>query len=566
MNNLFFVLFRRLRAPLLTLISVYAMSILGFVLIPGMDDQGNPWQMDFFHAFYFVSFMGSTIGFGEIPYAFTDGQRMWTIVTIYATVIAWLYGIGKMLALFQDQAFIRLINRVGFRRRIRRSQEDFFLVCGYGMTGTLVVRQLQRRGIRAVVLDVDQERIDALDTDDLEFSTAGLCADASQPDSLTDAGLQRANCLGVLALTNQDEVNLAIAITSKLLAPNLTVICRSESDVTTANLASFGTDHIIDPFVTYAEYLALALHAPYHHLVYDWLTNPSHRALSSVKKQTQGAWVICGYGRLGKALHRAFHDKPVSLTLVDVNPRPNYLDIPYVQGQGTEAETLDQAHIRNAVGLVAGTGNDANNLSIIMTALEMNPNLFTVVRQNRHSNRAVFQAANTDLIMEPAQIIAHNILSLIKTPLLNRFLGLMARQPEEWARGLINHMSNVANDTELDCWAFNMGAKQSPALQTAYDNGKSISLGLLLTDPRDQTQRLRAICLMITRRGEPYLLPDRDWLLQPGDKVLLCGTPGAYRELLWTLDNRNVLDQLMGDETYSGGALGRWLKRKLAEG
>ncbi|WP_210396203.1 potassium channel family protein [Motiliproteus sediminis] len=560
MNNIFFVLFRRLRAPLITLISVYAVSIFGFVLIPGVDDQGQPWQMSFFHAFYFVSFMGSTIGFGEVPYAFTDGQRMWTTVTIYATVIAWLYGIGKLLALFQDQAFIRLMNRVGFRRHVKRTEDDFYLVCGYGMTGSLVVKQLLRRGIRAVVVDIDQERIDALETDDLEFSTAGLCADASEPDVLTDAGLQRRNCLGVLALTNEDEVNLAIAIASKLLAPELTVICRSESDVTTANLASFGTDHIIDPFVTYAEYLALALHAPYRHLAYDWLTNPTHRALSSIKKQTQGAWVICGYGRFGRALHRSFADKPVSLTLIDVHPEPAGLDIPYVQGQGTEAETLDEGNIRTAVGLVAGTGNDANNLSIIMTALEMNPNLFTVARQNLHANRPVFQAANTDLVMEPAQIIAHNILSLIKTPMLSRFLGLMARQPEEWARGLVNRMSNVAGDDELDSWAFRIGAQETPAIQEAYDEGRSLTLSLLMTDQRDLEQRLPVICLMVTRRGESTLLPDSDWSLQPGDKVLFCGLAEGNREMLWAIDNRNVLDRLMGDRSSAGGTLWRWLR------
>ncbi|MBR9884970.1 MAG: potassium transporter TrkA, partial [Oceanospirillales bacterium] len=78
MNDILYVLLRRLRAPLITLIVVYAVAVLGFTLIPGQDNDGNVWHMDFFHAFYFVSFMGSTIGFGEIPYAFTNAQRMWT--------------------------------------------------------------------------------------------------------------------------------------------------------------------------------------------------------------------------------------------------------------------------------------------------------------------------------------------------------------------------------------------------------------------------------------------------------------------------------------------------------
>ena len=102
MPNLIYILFRRLRSPMILLIIVYAVSIIGFVLIPGVDDNGQHWNMSFFHAFYFVSFMGTTIGFGEIPYAFTDAQRFWALITMYATVISWLYGIGVLLSVFQD--------------------------------------------------------------------------------------------------------------------------------------------------------------------------------------------------------------------------------------------------------------------------------------------------------------------------------------------------------------------------------------------------------------------------------------------------------------------------------
>ena len=89
-----FLLLRRLRSPLIVLIVVYAVAVFGFTLIPGVDDQGRPWRMGFFHAFYFVSFLGTTIGLGEIPYPFTDAQRLWALLSIYATVVAWLYGIG----------------------------------------------------------------------------------------------------------------------------------------------------------------------------------------------------------------------------------------------------------------------------------------------------------------------------------------------------------------------------------------------------------------------------------------------------------------------------------------
>jgi hypothetical protein len=88
-SKVFFLFFRRMRAPLIVLILTYSISVIGLVLIPGVDEAGNPWRFDFFHAFYFVSFMGSTIGFGEIPHAFTAGQRLWVSFCIFFTVLGW---------------------------------------------------------------------------------------------------------------------------------------------------------------------------------------------------------------------------------------------------------------------------------------------------------------------------------------------------------------------------------------------------------------------------------------------------------------------------------------------
>ena len=105
MNNITALVLRRMRAPLLVLITAYAVSIIGLVLVPGVDDEGQTWHMGMFDAFYFVSYMATTIGFGEIPYDFTHAQRLWTLVAIYLTVVAWFYALGTILTLVQDQGF-----------------------------------------------------------------------------------------------------------------------------------------------------------------------------------------------------------------------------------------------------------------------------------------------------------------------------------------------------------------------------------------------------------------------------------------------------------------------------
>src|SRR3954449_8399177 len=82
-----FLILRRMRAPLIVLIVIFAVSVLGLTLIPGQDADGDPWRMGFFDAFYVMSYTASTIGFGEIPFPFTYGQRMWVTISIYLSVI-----------------------------------------------------------------------------------------------------------------------------------------------------------------------------------------------------------------------------------------------------------------------------------------------------------------------------------------------------------------------------------------------------------------------------------------------------------------------------------------------
>ena len=147
------MILRRMRKPFIILITVYSISILGLSLIPGVDDQGNPWRMSFFHAFYYVSFTATTIGFGEIPYALNDAQRLWVISTIYFTVISWLYAIGKILTLVQDETFREAVTHTRFKKSVNNLHEPFYLVCGLGETGNEVVSALTEEHYRAVVIE-----------------------------------------------------------------------------------------------------------------------------------------------------------------------------------------------------------------------------------------------------------------------------------------------------------------------------------------------------------------------------------------------------------------------------
>jgi len=279
MDNIIFLILRRMRAPLLVLIITYTIAVIGLTLIPGLDSDGNIYRMSVFHALYFVAFMSTTIGFGEVPYEFTDGQRLWVLFCIFATVVVWIYAIGTLISLLQDKTFQRAITERRFKGTVRRVPDPFYLVCGYGQTGSALIRALTDRNQHAVTIDIDEQRISLLKIENHREYVPALCADARRPEHLCEAGLKHPSCAGVVALTNVNETNLTIAIAAKLMHPEIKVICRADSHDIEANMASFGTDHIYDPFDAFALYLVTALQAPGVTLLHEWLTGLRHTPL-----------------------------------------------------------------------------------------------------------------------------------------------------------------------------------------------------------------------------------------------------------------------------------------------
>jgi voltage-gated potassium channel len=554
MNQVIFLILRRMRAPLVVLIVAYAVSILGMVLIPGTDDQGNPWRMDFFHAFYFVSYMATTIGFGELPYEFNAAQRMWTVVAVYLTVIAWLYAIGKILSLIQDPAFKQAVVENAFARGVSHMREPFFIVCGYGDTGSLLVRALAQRNMRSVVVDINQERINELELEDLHVYVPGLCADASHTITLKEAGLLLKQCAGVVALTDDDAVNLKIAISVKLLHPGIKVICRAETRDAEANMSSFGTDSIINPYDTFAHRLALALHSPGTHLMYEWLTGVPQAPLPSPLYPPHGTWLLCGYGRFGKAVKENLDREGVNTVIIEADPEGTGCSGFCVVGRGTEADTLIAAGVEQAVGIVAGTDNDANNLSIIMTASEINPDLFMVARQNKRDNQEIFQAALLDLVMQRSEIIARDIFAMITIPLLDTFLRLILEQSNAWANEQVSRLTAVVGDYVPDTWHFPIDEEHTPALLEVLDEGGVVLVDELSRDSRERNERLFCLPLLLLRKQqEPVLFPDGEERLRVGDQLLFAGRSGAYERMKWTLQNSNALRYVQtGEESASG--------------
>jgi Trk K+ transport system NAD-binding subunit len=525
-----FLVLRRMRAPLIVLIVIFAVTVLGLTLIPGQDAQGRPWRMGFFDAFYVMSYTATTIGFGEIPYPFTYGQRMWVTVSIYLTVIGWAYAIGSLLALLQDRGFRRAVAAQHFTRKVSRLREPFLLIAGFGQTGELLGRSIDALGRRFVVLDVSDERIDGLELDSYYADVPGLAADARIPGNLNAAGLDHPSLEAVAALTDDEEVNLAVVMAAALLRPDVPVVARVTTRTLAERMQAFGSPSMVNPFDRFGDHLRLALKAPASYQLLTWLeSGPGGELPARGLPPRDGRWVVFGYGRLGQEVTRDLRAEGLDVTVVEPRPQAEP-DVDMVVGDGSDPWVMAQVDLDRAVGFVAGTDNDTTNLSLVAAARRANPSLFIAARQNRPASAPLFAAMEIDALLVPAEVVAHEVYAQLSTPLLWRFLREMPAQGDAWAAELIDRLTRMCGKKLQALWKVRLTPAEAPSLHAWLDSGDA-RLGQLLRNPENRDEPLHAVVLVVSRDGHVVLAPDDGFVLAEGDELLLAGWAAARRAL-----------------------------------
>ena len=562
MDNIIWLTMRRMRTPLIVMILVYALSVFGMVLIPGQDEVGRVVQVNFLDASYFIAIMATTIGFGEMPVDFTDAQRLYVFIILFPNVIAWLYSIGTILSLFLDPQFRDLLQRSRFKRQIRWLGGPYYIVCGFGNTGSMIVKGLLKRGIDAVILEREREIVHGIALSDDFSHLPALAGDVTDRRLLEMAGLHASRCLGVMAITNKDHVNLTVAITCKLLRPELPVFARSETRRVCANMASFGTEHSIDPYTIFAERFYLALSSPIKYLVQDWLISVPGSELRTELKPPAGRWIIAGLGRFGSRLAPQLDRAGLPYTIIDVHPDRVENREDAVLGRGTEAHTLMEAGVKDAVGIIAGTGDDVDNLSIIMTARELNPDLFTVVRQEIQQNDELFDFSKADLIARRSLIVARRMLTVATTPLLPVFLTHLVHEDEAFTTRLKSRLEAVLHGHAPNIWTEELTAAHADAVIAAVNDGVGIRLEHITFNLRmEDPESLDCVCLLLERGASRLFLPGPTQELQEGDRLLFAGRGTARREMIWNLTEPSVLIGFATGRPRARGAVMRWLAR-----
>jgi voltage-gated potassium channel len=518
---------RRVRAPLIAVILIFAVSVLGLTLVPGEDAQGRPTRLGFFEAFYLMSYTATTIGFGEIPHAFTPAQRMWVTFAIFLSVVGWAYAVASLLALTQDRAFRRELSRIRFTRKVAHLGEPFLLLVGYGNTTRRLARSLDDLGRRFVVLDNDEDRLARVDLDSYRSDTPAVLGDARDTGRLVLAGLGHRHCEGVVVLTGDDETNLAVTMTTSLLRPDLPVVARAQSRGIAERMQTFGTPAVVNPLDRFGDHLRILLRSPSSYRLMIWLTSAPGTPLPRRHEPLpHGRWVIGGRGRFSHELTLDLQAEGLEVAVIGTEVGD--------EGAGDLGSTVEEAN-----GFVAATESDVTNLLLVERVRLANPDAFVATLQNHAANAPLFEALAVDFGVELEELIAHEALARLANPVLMRFLPEVPHQSEEWAAALVDRLVERCGTGTPNLWRLRLDEQEAPALNRLLSDG-GVRLAELLRSPRGREAPIEAVPLALLRGEETVVAPDDDLVLLDGDELLLAGRPAARRALDATVHDESA--------------------------
>jgi Trk K+ transport system NAD-binding subunit len=295
------------------------------------------------------------------------------------------------------------------------------------------------------------------------------------------------------------------------------------------------------------------------YLVQDWLISVPGSDLRESLNPPSGRWIVCGAGRFGSRILSQLEESGLPYTVVDVHPDRLERYRHAVLGRGTEAHTLTEAGIHDAVGIIAGTGDDVDNLSVIMTALQLNRNLFVVARQERQENNELFDASGAHLVARRSLIVARRILAVATTPLLQTFLQHLVRAETEFTERTAARLRAVLEGKAPSLWVVDLVGNMGESLRYAREAGIRLKLGHITHKTRTQAaEDLSCACLVLERGAQRIFLPASDFELLEGDRLLFAGRGAARREMLWGLMDANSLLGFATNKQLPRGAIWRW--------
>jgi voltage-gated potassium channel len=215
-------------------------------------------------------------------------------------------------------------------------------------------------------------------------------------------------------------------------------------------------------------------------------------------------YIICGAGRVGRSAARELARRPAAFLIIEQSETKaaRYSGEWLIMiGDATQEQTLRDAHIERARGLVAATTTDATNLYIVLTARGLNPRLKIIARASEEDAEKHLLTAGADSVVSPYLFAGQRIAQSFLRPHVVSFLDTAT--------------THLGMDLEI-------GEISVP--EHSSFAGKTIESSRIRQDRG-------VIILAIKREQGMRFNPSPEDRIEPGDYLIAMGEPGQLRQL-----------------------------------
>jgi voltage-gated potassium channel len=143
-------------------------------------------------------------------------------------------------------------------------------------------------------------------------------------------------------------------------------------------------------------------------------------------------YIICGYGRVGQAVASEFRTAAVPYVVVDFSPEAlavarDHSEL-WIEGSGTNDDSLHAAGIERARGIIACADSDADNLFITISARTIRPNILVVARASDAEAHRKMLRAGADRVTQPFATAGSTMAKLVLRPEVAAFLDVVTSE------------------------------------------------------------------------------------------------------------------------------------------
>ncbi len=155
------------------------------------------------------------------------------------------------------------------------------------------------------------------------------------------------------------------------------------------------------------------------------------KKISKLKKH----YIICGYGRIGRVLCRLIKDEKKDLVVIEKDD--DLVEIlekdksHYLHGDVSDESLLERAGIKRASYLIAALGSDVANVFLVLTARQLNPDIYILARASRPDVKNKLLIAGANHVESPYDIGAVSMGLQLLRPSVSSFLNTALSRRKE---------------------------------------------------------------------------------------------------------------------------------------